>query len=279
MTDKLQKAAVIGWPISHSLSPTIHTHWMKLFGIDGTYEKVAVGPEAIANLLDQFKAEGYVGFNVTVPHKLDIMQHLDKIAPLARQMGAVNTVKIAPDGTMTGFNTDGIGLVTNLKKSVPGWPKDKPVLILGAGGAARAAALGLLTEEVPLVMITNRTRAKAQAIADEIGRGRMTVVDWDDRADAVAAAGLIVNTTVLGMKGQPALEMDLSKAAPDTVVYDIVYQPLMTPLLKDAEARGLRVVTGLGMLVYQAAAAFKIWFGIDVEYDDALRTELEEQFQ
>ncbi|MFC4346659.1 shikimate dehydrogenase [Kordiimonas lipolytica] len=279
MTDKLQKAAVIGWPISHSLSPTIHTHWMKLFGIDGTYEKVAVGPEAIANLLDQFKTEGYVGFNVTVPHKLDIMQHLDKIAPLARQMGAVNTVKIAPDGTMTGFNTDGIGLVTNLKKTVPGWPKDKPVLILGAGGAARAAALGLLTEEVPLVMITNRTRAKAQAIADEIGRGRMTVVDWDDRADAVAAAGLIVNTTVLGMKGQPALEMDLSKAAPDTVVYDIVYQPLMTPLLKDAEARGLRIVTGLGMLVYQAAAAFKIWFGIDVEYDDALRTELEGQFQ
>ncbi len=279
MTDTAKKAAVIGWPISHSLSPTIHNHWMKKHGIDGTYEKVAVGPEAIAHLLDQFKAEGYVGFNVTVPHKLDIMQHLDKIAPLARQMGAVNTVKIAEDGTMTGFNTDGIGLVTNLKKTVPGWPKDRPVLILGAGGAARAAALGLLMEEVPLVMITNRTRAKAEAIANEIGRGRMTVVDWDDRADAVAAAGLIVNTTVLGMKGQPPLDMDLSAAMKDTVVYDIVYQPLMTPLLKDAEARGLRVVTGLGMLVYQAAAAFKIWFGVDVDYDDTLRAELEAQFK
>ncbi len=279
MTDTAKKAAVIGWPISHSLSPTIHTHWMKKHGIDGTYEKVAVGPDAIAHLLDQFKADGYVGFNVTVPHKLDIMQHLDKIAPLARQMGAVNTVKIAEDGSMTGFNTDGIGLVTNLKKTVPGWPKDRPVLILGAGGAARAAALGLLMEEVPLVMITNRTREKAEAIASEIGRGRMTVVDWDDRADAVAAAGLIVNTTVLGMKGQPPLDMDLSAAMKDTVVYDIVYQPLMTPLLKDAEARGLRVVTGLGMLVYQAAAAFKIWFGVDVDYDDTLRAELEAQFK
>jgi len=279
MTEIPKKAAVIGWPISHSLSPTIHNHWMKQHGIDGTYEKVAVGPDAIATALAQFKAEGYAGFNVTVPHKEAIMPYLDKIAPLARQMGAVNTVKIADDGTMTGFNTDGIGLVTNLKKSVPGWPKDRPVLILGAGGAARAAALGLLMEEVPLVMITNRTRAKAEAIADEIGRGRMTVVDWDDRADAVAAAGLIVNTTVLGMKGQPALEMDLSGAMKDTVVYDIVYQPLMTPLLEDAEACGLRVVTGLGMLVYQAAAAFKIWFGVDVDYDDALRAELEAQFK
>ncbi|WP_286829358.1 MULTISPECIES: shikimate dehydrogenase [Kordiimonas] len=274
-----KKAAVIGWPISHSLSPTIHNHWMQAAGIDGSYDKIAVGPEAIETALAQFKAEGYAGFNVTVPHKEAIMPFLDKVAPLARQMGAVNTVKIADDGTMTGFNTDGIGLVTNLKKSVPGWPKDKPVLILGAGGAARAAALGLLMEEVPLAMITNRTRAKAEAIANEIGRGRMTVVDWDDRADAVAAAGLIVNTTVLGMKGQPALEMDLSKAMKDTVVYDIVYQPLMTPLLQDAEARGLRVVTGLGMLVYQAAAAFKIWFGVDVDYDDTLRTELEGQFK
>ncbi|SDD29766.1 shikimate dehydrogenase [Kordiimonas lacus] len=274
-----KKAAVIGWPISHSLSPTIHNHWMQAAGIDGSYDKIAVGPEAIETALAQFKAEGYAGFNVTVPHKEAIMPFLDKVAPLARQMGAVNTVKIADDGTMTGFNTDGIGLVTNLKKTVPGWPKDKPVLILGAGGAARAAALGLLMEEVPLVMITNRTRAKAEAIANEIGRGRMTVVDWDDRADAVAAAGLIVNTTVLGMKGQPALEMDLSKAMKDTVVYDIVYQPLMTPLLQDAEARSLRVVTGLGMLVYQAAAAFKIWFGVDVDYDDTLRAELEGQFK
>lgn len=279
MTDSFKKAAVIGWPISHSLSPTIHNHWMKQKGIDGVYEKVAVGPDAIETAISRFKKEGYSGFNVTVPHKEAIMPFLDKIAPLARQMGAVNTVKIGDDGTTTGFNTDGIGLVTNLKKNVPDWPKDKPVLILGAGGAARAAALGLLTEDVPFVMITNRTRAKAEAIANDVGRGRMTVVDWDHRMDAVAAAGVIVNTTVLGMKGQPALEMDLTSAAKDTVVYDIVYQPLKTPLLKDAEKLGLRTVTGLGMLVYQAAASFKIWFGEDVDYDDALRRALEAGFQ
>ncbi|NVJ99778.1 MAG: shikimate dehydrogenase [Alphaproteobacteria bacterium] len=279
MTNDQKKAAVIGWPISHSLSPVIHNHWMKTHGIEGHYDKVAVEPDNLAEALDRFREEGFSGFNVTVPHKETVMAHLDKIAPLARQMGAVNTVQIADDGTLTGFNTDGIGLVTNLKKSVPDWPHDKPVLILGAGGAARAAALGLLTENVPMVMITNRTREKAEAIARDIGRGRMTVVDWEDRSHAVSAAGLVVNTTVLGMKGQHPLEIDLMAAAKDTVVYDIVYQPLMTPLLRDAEALGLRTVTGLGMLVYQAAAAFKIWFGVEVDYDDALRAELEAQFQ
>lgn len=274
-----KEAAVIGWPVDHSLSPLIHNHWFKQLGMAGHYGKIAVQPGNLGQMIKGLKAQGFSGFNVTVPHKEAVMPFLDKLAPLARQMGAVNTVKIAEDGTLTGFNTDGIGLVTNLKKSVPGWPKDKPVLILGAGGAARAAALGLSHEDVPMVMIANRTRAKAQAIADELGRGRIAVVDWDDRETAVSAAGLVVNTTVLGMKGQPALEIDLTSAAKDTVIYDIVYQPLMTPLLKQAEALGLRTVTGLGMLVYQAAAAFKIWFGVDVAYDDTLRAELEGQFR
>jgi len=271
VTDHAHHAAVIGWPIHQSLSPVIHHHWFEKTGLDGIYHAVAVAPDSLAAEIARFRAEGYAGFNVTVPHKEAIILYLDKLAPLARQMGAVNTVKIEEDGTLTGFNTDGMGLITHLKETVSDWPKDKPALILGAGGAARAAALGLINENVPMVMITNRTRARAETLAQEVGRGRMAVVDWDDRETAVSAAGLIVNTTTLGMIGQPALALNLDSAASDTVVYDIVYKPLLTPLLARAKARGLRVVDGLGMLVHQGAKAFKIWFGEDVGYDEDLK--------
>jgi shikimate dehydrogenase len=274
-----KKAAVIGWPISHSLSPVIHNHWFEKLGIDGHYDKVAIESDKLGEGVAKLKAEGLSGFNVTVPHKEAIIPYLDKLAPLARQMGAVNTVKIGDDGGLTGFNTDGIGLITNLKKSVPDWPKGKPALILGAGGAARAAALGLLGEDLPFVMIANRTREKAEAVANEIGRGRIVVTDWENRDHAAHSAGLIVNTTVLGMKGQAPLEIDLSACAKDSVIYDIVYQPLMTDFLNQAESLGLRTVTGLGMLVYQAAAAFGIWFGVTPEYDAELRDKLEAHFR
>lgn len=271
----MKKAAVIGYPIAQSLSPVIHNHWFAKNEIEGNYEAIEVAPENLAEAVERLKIEGYSGFNVTVPHKTEIIKYLDKVAPLARQMGAVNTVKIAEDGTLSGFNTDGIGLVKHLKDVVPEYPKDKPALIIGAGGAARAAALGLVNENLPMVMITNRTRAKAEAIAGDVGRGRMTVVDWENREQAVAAAGLIVNTTVLGMAGQPALELNLEQAASDTVVYDIVYKPFETDLLKGARERGLKTVDGLGMLVHQGAAAFKIWFGVEVGFDADLRKVLE----
>ncbi|WP_262692409.1 shikimate dehydrogenase [Kordiimonas aestuarii] len=274
-----KRAAVIGWPIAHSLSPVIHNHWMRVYGIEGEYEKIAVEPETLAAAIGNMKARGFSGFNITVPHKEAIIPYLDKLAPLARLMGAVNTVKFEEDGTTTGFNTDGIGLLANLEKSLPSWPKDRPALVMGAGGAARAAALGLLNENLPFLVITNRTREKAEAIARDIGRGRMVVVDWAERHDVAKTAGLIVNTTTLGMHGNPPLELDLSISARDTVVYDIVYQPLVTPLLDHAQACGLRTVTGLGMLVYQAAAAFKVWFDIMPEYDDELRDRLEAVFK
>jgi len=270
-----KQAAVIGYPIAQSLSPLMHKHWMQQVGIEGDYRAEEVVPRDLGAFVEKAKHLGLAGFNVTVPHKTDIIEYLDKVAPLARQMGAVNTVKIAEDGSTSGLNTDGIGLVTHLKTTVPDYPHDRPALILGAGGAARAAALGLLTENIPLVMISNRTREKAEAIAHDIGRGRMTVVDWDTRGDAVAAAGLIVNTTLLGMAGQRALELDLSSAAKDTVVYDIVYKPLETELLRQATALKLRTVDGLGMLVHQGAAAFKIWFGEEVGFDAELRKKLE----
>jgi shikimate dehydrogenase len=270
-----KKAVVIGYPIAQSLSPMMHQHWMQQVGMEGEYSAREVEPGKLADFIAWAKAEGLSGFNITVPHKTDILPLLDKIAPLARQMGAVNTVKIGEDGTLSGFNTDGMGLVTHLKDSVPDYPHDKPALILGAGGAARATALGLLTENIPMVMICNRTREKAEAIARKIGRGRMTVVDWDAREQALSAAGLVVNTTVLGMTGQRALDLDLTCAAKDTVVYDIVYKPLETELLREAKNRGMRTVDGLGMLVHQGAAAFKIWFGHDVGFDSALREKLE----
>lgn len=280
MTQSTQKkAAVIGYPIAQSLSPMMHKHWMQLTGIDGDYSAREVEPGKLPGFIRWAKEEGLSGFNITVPHKTDILPYLDKIAPLARQMGAVNTVKISEDGTLSGFNTDGIGLVTHLRTTVPDYPHDKPVLILGAGGAARAAALGLLTENIPMVMICNRTREKAEAIASKIGRGRMTVVDWDARETALSAAGLLVNTTVLGMVGQRPLEIDLSSAAKDTVVYDIVYKPQETELLREAKNRGLRIVDGLGMLVHQGAAAFKIWFDKDVGFDAELREKLEAALQ
>lgn len=275
MSSHNKKAAVIGYPIAQSLSPFIHTHWMEQVGLEGSYQAIEVAPEDLREFVENAHNSGLSGFNVTVPHKTEIIPFLDKIAPIARQMGAVNTVKISESGELTGFNTDGIGLVTHLKTTVADYPQDKPALVLGAGGAARAAALGLLTENIPMVMMTNRTREKAEAIASEIGRGRMTVVDWNDRQDAVKAAGLIINTTVLGMAGQYPLEMDLSGAAKDTVVYDIVYKPLETELLANAKALGLRTVDGLGMLVHQGAAAFKIWFGHEVGFDDDLRSKLE----
>lgn len=270
------KAAVIGHPVAQSLSPLIHNHWFEQTAINGHYSAIDVAVDKLEEQIDHFKQQKFTGFNVTVPHKTAIISCIDKLAPLARQMGAVNTVKIGEDGILTGFNTDGIGLMHHLKTTIPDWPYDRPALVLGAGGAARAACLGLLGSDVPAVMVANRTRSKAEAIAADIGRGRIIVVDWESRDDAVAGAGLIVNTTVLGMTGQPPLDISLKHALSDTVVYDIVYKPLMTELLKQAAERNLRTVDGLGMLVHQAAAAFKIWFGQDVQFDNALKKKLDD---
>ena len=270
----LLQAAVIGNPVSQSLSPLMHGHWFESLSLEGRYQAVEVQPDDLRSVMERFQSEGYDGFNVTVPYKTAIVPLLDKLTPLAREMGAVNTVKFNPNGTATGINTDGIGFLKHLKDTAPQRPTDKPVVILGAGGAARAAALALLNDGASMIMISNRTRAKAEAVATEVGRGRIMVVDWEERSTAAGAAGLIVNTTALGMVGQPTLEIDLNGAASDTVVYDIVYKPLNTLLLKAANKRGLKTVDGLGMLVHQGAAAFKLWFGHDVGYDDALRQKL-----
>jgi len=267
-------AHVIGHPISQSLSPLIHNHWLKKYGIEGTYSIIDIAPEDLETWVQEVRKISIKGWNITIPHKTGILTFLDKVAPLARQMGAVNTVSKASDGTLTGFNTDGVGLMTHLKKSIPDWPQDRPALILGAGGAARAAALMLANENIPMVMISNRTREKAETIASDLGRGRLVVVDWEERSVSARAAGLIINTTSLGMIGQHSLDIEFKGCARNTVYYDIVYKPLETTAMKQAQQQGLRVLDGLGMLVYQAAAAFKIWFGIDPDYDDVLHQKL-----
>ncbi len=268
------KAAVIGMPVKQSLSPIMHAHWFEMVGLDGDYCAVEVAPNNLAEQLKSFQEHGFSGFNITAPHKTTIVPLLNKLAPSARRIGAVNTVKINGEGLLTGFNTDGVGFLKNLDEQAPGWPSDKPALVLGAGGAARAVITALLNTGVPMIMLCNRTREKAQSLANNIGRGRITVVDWDERNHAVAGAGLVVNTTVLGMVEQKKLLLDLSGATADAVVYDIVYKPLNTDLLVAANKRGLKTVDGLGMLVHQGAAAFKIWFDVDAPYDDALRVKL-----
>ena len=268
------KAAVIGFPISQSLSPLMHSHWFEQTGLDGKYGAVEVAESELETVMQRYKRDAYAGFNITVPHKTNILPLLDKLTPIAREMGAVNTVVFKSDGGAIGVNTDGIGFLRHLKETVPDWPKDRPVLMIGAGGAARAAAMALINDGVPLLMLCNRTAEKAQTVAKEIGRGKITVVDWADRNHDVMGAGLIVNSTTLGMVGQPTLDIDLSAAASDSVVYDIVYKPLQTDLIKKSKARGLRTVDGLGMLVHQGAAAFKLWFNKDVGFDATLRQKL-----
>lgn len=272
--DQMKKAAVIGHPIGQSLSPLMHSHWFETSGLKGSYEPFDVAPEDLEKTLRKFQTSGYAGFNITVPHKTAIVPLLDRLTPTAREMGAVNTVMFKPDGTSVGVNTDGIGFIKHLSSSVPDWPKDRPVLVLGAGGAARAACLALINDGASMVMLCNRTAEKAKNVADDIARGKATIVEWNDRNHAVMGAGLVVNTTSLGMVGQPELDLDLSAAATDSVIYDIVYKPLQTDLIRQANRLGLRTVDGLGMLVHQGAAAFKLWFGEDVGYDSELRNKL-----
>lgn len=260
-----QVAAVIGYPISQSLSPLLHTYWLHQAEMDASYSAHDVAPEALGDFVAAARDHGLKGWNVTIPHKEAILPYLDRLAPTARALGAVNTVKRTYDGSLIGFNTDGMGLMAHLNAAAPTWPQVRPALVLGAGGAARAALGALLATSCPFIMLANRTRSRAETVSKELGRGRVTVVDWDDLGLATAGAGLILNTTSLGMAGYPPLSLDLAQAAADTVVYDIVYKPLRTALIKAAARRGLRTVEGLGMLIHQGAAAFKLWFDEDAD--------------
>lgn len=255
------RAGVIGWPIDHSLSPRLHGYWLDQYGIDGTYEPIAIAPEDLDARMASLSGEGFRGINVTVPHKETVMASLDQIDDLARRIGAVNTIVFDESGKSSGTNTDGYGFIQNILQSQPDMDfKSGPAVVLGAGGAARAICVALMDAGVPEIRLLNRTLERAQGLASDIS-GPITIVDWSKRNRALGEANLVVNTTTLGMVGKPALELDLSDLADTACVTDIVYAPLETPLLKAAALRGNPVVGGIGMLLHQARPGFEAWFG------------------
>ena len=255
-------AGIIGMPVAHSRSPVIHNYWLNAHGIRGAYVPLAVAPERLKDALPGLVALGFRGCNVTMPHKQAVMPQLQRVNDTARRIGAVNTIVVEEDGTLSGFNNDGNGFVQSLRDARPGWRADEgPILLLGAGAAARAVVVALLENGARQIAIANRTAEKAQALATEFGPD-VSAVAWADRDAAVAGVALLVNCTDRGMIGKPALDVDLSRLAPATLVADLIYTPLETPFLAEARARGCLTVNGLGLLLNQARLAFKAWFGV-----------------
>ncbi len=265
------KAGVMGWPISHSRSPRLHGYWLARYGIDGTYEALAVAPEDLAEQLGSLRDQGFAGVNLTVPHKKAALAVVTSLSPTARAIGAVNTVVVGADGKLEGDNTDGFGFLENLRQDTAGWRADTgPAVVLGAGGAARAICHALAEAGAPEIRIVNRTLTRAEALAGDL-IGPLMPWSWDDRGTALAGIALVVNTTTLGMVGQDPLDIYLASLPTEAVVNDIVYAPLETPLLVAAAARGNPVVDGLGMLLHQARPGFEAWFGRSPEVTAGLR--------
>lgn len=257
----MKKACIIGYPVKHSRSPLIHNYWLKLHGIEGSYGKEEVKPEDFAAFLKAMPSLGYVGGNATLPHKRDLLALADHCSADARRIGAANMFWFE-DGRLHAGNTDFAGFIASLDAGAPGWDECRDVtLVLGAGGAARAIVHGLLARGMGRIIVANRTLAAAEALARDFGSA-VIPCSWQDAASQAGAAGLIVNTTSLGMSGQPPLDLPLTAAGDATVVADAVYVPLRTPLIEAAAARGLRVVGGLGMLLHQAVPSFERWFGL-----------------
>lgn len=270
----MTRCFIIGHPVAHSRSPIIHGHWLAEHGLDGSYERVDVPPGAVAAFLDRIRSGEFAGGNVTVPNKEAVLPLLDHVGETARRMGAVNTIWME-DGKLHGDNTDAFGFLAHLDDRVPGWDaRTASALILGAGGAARAVVHGLVSRGVGRIILVNRSMARAEDLAAEFGVG----VEARGRSEAaalVATSDLIVNTTSLGMQGQPPLDLDLAGLRPGTIVDDIVYVPLETALLAEARTRGGVPVDGLGMLLHQAIPGFERWFGVRPEVTPALRARLE----
>ncbi len=256
ITGAAKLAGVIGWPVAHSRSPRLHGAWLARHGIDGAYVPLAVHPADLAAAVRGLATCGFAGVNVTVPHKEAVMALCDTLAPSAQAAGAVNTL-VFRDGLIEGRNTDGAGFIASL--AAAGVALKGDALLLGAGGAARAIAASLLAQGMA-VTLTNRTRARADALAAVLPG--VCVADWETRDVALKNANILVNTTTLGMAGDAALPVSLDHARADLVVADIVYVPRLTPLLVAAQARGLPIVPGLGMLLHQAVAGFAAWFGV-----------------
>lgn len=268
---KIPLAGVIGSPIAHSKSPQLHMHWLKTYGLQGYYIPMDVTADDLEHCIRTLPKLGFVGVNITVPHKERVMEIADLVTDRAILIGAANTLIFRKDGKIHADNTDGYGFIQNLKQNAPSWnPKSGPAAVLGAGGAARAVIASLLDVGVPEILISNRTRVRAEALKSEFGK-RLHVYDWVKAGNMLEEASLVVNTTSLGMMGKPPLRVPLDGLQKSALVTDLVYAPLKTKLLLEAEQIGCQTVDGLGMLLHQAVPAFERWFGVRPEVDSATR--------
>jgi shikimate dehydrogenase len=264
-------AGLLGWPVAHSRSPVIHNHWLEHYGIPGRYVLFGVPPEKLEAAVRGIATLGLRGCNVTTPHKQAIFPLLDRVDDLARRIGAVNTVVVEKDGTLTGFNNDGNGFILSLKELDPQWrPDSGPIMVLGAGGAGRAVVASLASQGAKEIRLANRTLDKAQELAAAVG-AVVKVVPWDQREDALDGVAMLANATSLGMAGKPPLEISLERLPTHALVGDLIYIPPETPLLAAARARGNKTVNGLGLLLNQARPAFNAWFGVMPEITPALK--------
>ncbi len=269
--DRIPLAGVIGSPIAHSKSPALHGHWLKTYGIRGFYIPMDVGQADLAEVLRALPKLGFVGVNVTIPHKETVLGLADIVTDRAALIGAANTLIFRKDGRIHADNTDGYGFIANLKQNVPDWqPTSAPAAVFGAGGAARAVVASLIEVGVPEIRIANRTRQRADALRQEFG-AKLVVYDWVQAANMLDEAMTVVNTTALGMTGKPDFRVPLDGLSPKALVTDLVYSPLRTHLLEHAAAQGCTTVDGLGMLLHQAAPAFERWFGHRPEVNAATR--------
>lgn len=268
---KIPLAGVLGSPIAHSKSPQLHGHWLKTYGLKGHYIPIDVSPPNLETVVRSLPKMGFVGVNLTLPHKEAIMQIADQITDRAILIGAANTLIFRKDGKIHADNTDGYGFLENLKTGAPNWgAKDGPAAVLGAGGAARAVIASLLDAGVPEILLSNRTRVRAEKLKSDFG-SRLRIFDWVQAGNMLDHAALVVNTTSLGMIGKGEMRVPLDGLQKSSVVTDLVYTPLKTNLLEQAEAMGCVTVDGLGMLLHQAVPAFERWFGQRPDVDSASR--------
>ncbi|MGV8985723.1 MAG: shikimate dehydrogenase [Cypionkella sp.] len=273
MTDlpRIPLAGVIGHPIAHSRSPALHGFWLRRYGIKGHYIPMDVAPADLQDALYMLPKLGFVGVNVTIPHKEAVLKLADVVTDRAALIGAANTLIFRKDGKIHADNTDGAGFMANLRQLAPQWqPNLGPVALFGAGGAARAVIAALIEVGVPEIRIANRTRLRAEILRNDLG-AKLVVYDWVHAVDMVEGAALVINSTSLGMTGKPDLRLPLDRLRKGAVATDLVYTPLMTPFLIEAQDRGAHIVDGLGMLLHQAAPGFERWFDHRPEVDEETR--------
>jgi shikimate dehydrogenase len=273
--DRFLLAGVMGDPVMHSRSPKLHNYWLAKYGLSGTYVPLAITVERLRAALRALPALGFAGCNLTIPHKEAALDIVDKLDPLARRIGAVNCVVVAPDGSLEGHNHDGFGYIESVREAQPKWRADTgPIVVIGAGGGARAVLVGLVDQGAREIRLVNRTPARGKALAQDLG-GPIGALRWEEREAALEGAAMLINATNQGMLGEPPLDIALDRLPVSALVSDIVYIPRETALLAAARRRGNPTVNGLGMLLHQARPAFHAWFGIMPEVTPELRAMIE----